>query len=320
MWTLLTALLLALALLAGCGGAAKETQPTTAQPAPQVASDANKAQQPKVTTYPVTVKDASGRDVTIPAEPKRIVSVAPGNTELVFALGKGGTLVGRSDFDDYPAEAQKVPSIGGWMPPNFEKIVAAKPDLVLVIGGSEPDRDKLINDYKLNVFVVQPDTFDQIYAQVTALGVALNAQDAAEKLVADMQKGVKAVADKAATATSKPKVYYEVWDEPLMTAGTGTFVNDVITLAGGVNIAADVKGWPEYSAEKVTAANPDVIIASSADDLAKIKVRKGWESLNALKTSKVVAISDANLLVRPGPRLVQGLQWMAQQLHPELFK
>jgi iron complex transport system substrate-binding protein len=317
-WILLTALVLTLSLLAGCGSSpAQETKP--AQPT-QPAAEQAKVPQPKQTTYPITVKDAAGRDVTLTAEPKRILSVAPANTELVFALGKGASLVGRSDFDDYPAEVKNIPAIGGFMPPNYEKIVGATPDLVLVIGGSDNERNKLTQDYKLNVFVVQPDTFDQLYTQIKTLGIALNAQDAAEKVVADMQKAVKEVTDKVAAATAKPKVYYETWDDPLSTAGAGTFINDVITLAGGANIAADVKGWAQYSVEKVAAANPDFIVANNKDLEAKIKARKGWEAFKAIKESKVIAIPDENLIVRPGPRLVQGLQWMAKTLHPELFK
>jgi iron complex transport system substrate-binding protein len=319
-WIALTTATLVASVVAGCGGAKATTQQPT-QPASATAASTEPAKaQPKQTTYPITVKDAAGRDVTLASEPKRIVSVAPANTELVFALGKGANLVGRGDFDDYPAEAKNVPSIGGWMPPNYEKIVAAKPDLLLLIGGSENERNKLINDYKLNVFVLDPKNFDELYAGIKTLGVVLNAQEAAEKTVADMQATVKEVTDKVAKAQSKPKVYYEVWDEPLMTAGSGTFINDLITMAGGTNIGADVLGWANYSAEKVAAGNPDIIVASSKDDLDKVKARKGWESFKAVKENKVVTIDDPNLITIPGPRLVQGLQWFAKTIHPELFK
>jgi iron complex transport system substrate-binding protein len=168
--------------------------------------------------------------------------------------------------------------------------------------------------------VLDPKNFDELYAGIKTLGVVLNAQEAAEKTVADMQATVKEVTDKVAKAQSKPKVYYEVWDEPLMTAGSGTFINDLITMAGGTNIGADVQGWANYSAEKVAAGNPDIIVASSKADLDKVKARKGWESFKAVKENKVVMIDDANLISRPGPRLVQGLKWFAQTIHPELFK
>lgn len=311
------ALLLMLSVVAGCGGAApKETTPTQLAAGQKPAETA----KGKQTTYPVTVKDDLGREVTIPAEPKRIVSVAPSNTELLFALGKGGALVGRSDFDDYPAEVANVPSIGGWMPPNYEKIIAAKPDLMLLVGGSDEARKKLIDEYKLNVFVLDAQTFEQAYDGIKRLGVAVNAQDAADKLVAEMQAAVKEVTDKVAKATSKPKVYYEVWDEPLMTVGAGTYIDDMIRIAGGVNVSADAKGWANINAEVIAKANPDIIIASSADIEAKIKARKTWAEFKAVKDGKVVVVADANHVSRPGPRLVLGLQWFARTIHPELFK
>lgn len=315
-----TALLLSLvvvaAALAGCGGA---KQPTTQEPAPasNPAKGADSAQQ---TTYPITLKDAAGRDITIPAEPKRIISVAPSNTELLFALGKGSSLVGRSDFCDYPAEAKQITSIGGFAPPNYEKILSLKPDLVLLIGGSVEARTKLTEEYKLNTFVVDPQNFEELYKSIQTLGKLVNAQPQAEKLVTAMQAATKAVADKAAKATTKPVVFYQVWDDPLMTTGPSTFMDDMIRLAGGTNAAGGVKDrWANFSQEQFVAANPEIIITANPDAATKAKARQGWESIKAVKAGKVFGAPDENLLVRPGPRLVEGLKWMAQQVHPELF-
>lgn len=317
-WTACMSILLVAALAAGCSGK-PATEPTQAQP-PAEQKTETKAPQPKQTTYPVTLTDGAGRQVTIPAEPKRVVSIAPSNTELVFALGKGAVLAGRGDFDDYPPQVKDVPSIGGIMPPSYEKIVAAKPDLLLFISGSEEVRKKLTDEYKINVLVVDAKNLDEVYASIRMLGIALNAQDAAEQVVGDMQKTVKEVTDKVAKATTKPKVYFETWDDPLSTAGDGTFINDLIKMAGGENIAADVKGWAPYSAEQVAAKNPDFIIGSTEGTDAKVKARKGWESFKAVKDGKVLVVPDQNLVVRPGPRLAEGLKWLAQTLHPELFK
>lgn len=310
---LLLSLFLIAGVVAGCGGAAS-TPTTPAAPAK------TEPAAPQGTTYPLTIKDSAGRDVTIAAEPKRVISVAPSNTELVFALGKQSVLVGRSEFDDYPADVTKIPSIGGYFPPNYEKIVAAQPDLVLVIGGSEEARNKLTNDYKLNVFVVDPQNFSQLYDTIKNLGLILNAQPAAEKVVADMQNSVKEVTDKVAKATTKPKVFYQTWDDPLMTAGTGTFINDLITMAGGENAGAAIQGWGNFSPEQLAAANPDFYVTGSKETAAKVKDRKGVESLKAVKDGKIFGLDDENIVVRPGPRLVQGLKWFAQMIHPELFK
>ncbi|HYG59965.1 MAG TPA: helical backbone metal receptor, partial [Symbiobacteriaceae bacterium] len=184
-WLTLLSLMLVLSVLAGCATPAQETK--KAEPAPAEPAKA----EAKVTRYPLTLKDALGREVTIREEPKRILSAAPSNTELVYALGKGGALVGRTDFCDFPAEAASVPSIGGFYPPNYEMIVATKPDLVLMIQGTDEAREKLANEYGLTVFVVSPQNFEQVYSSIQTLGTVLNAQEAADKLVADMQKQVR---------------------------------------------------------------------------------------------------------------------------------
>lgn len=323
---LLLGLVMLLSLLAGCGGAKPSTAPATSAPAqqstatPAPAPAKAPAKAPKSTAYPLTIKDDAGRTVTIPAEPKRIISVAPANTELLFALGKGGSLVGRSDFCDYPAEVKSIESIGGFFPPNYEKIVSLKPDLLLLVGGSVDDRDRLANEYKLNVYVVQPETFETLYDGVARLGQVVNAQPQAEKLIADMKKAVKEVSDKTEKVTTKPKVFYEVWNDPLMTAGSSTFIDDLIRLSGGTNVGAAVKGWSNFSLEQLAAANPDVIFIGGVDGPKKLKERQAWQGFAAVKQDRVYAVEDANILSRPGPRLVLGLKWMAAKLHPDLFK
>jgi iron complex transport system substrate-binding protein len=321
-WAFAISLFLIAAMVAGCGGSA--TQAPAAQSAPaapktEAKAPETKPAEPKQTSYPVTLKDGAGRNVTIPAEPKRVISVAPSNTELVFALNKQSILVGRSQFDDYPADVQQIESIGGFAPPNYEQIVGMKPDLILAIGGSKDAVDKLTNDYKLNVYVLNPQNFDGLYAGIKDLGVVLNAQEQAGKVVADMQQSVKEITDKVAQAKSKPKVFYEVWNDPLMTTGDGTFINDLIKLAGGENVGAAVKGWSNFSLEQLAAANPDIYFTSVKEEAPKVKERKGFENIKAVKESKVLAVVDENLIVRPGPRLVLGLKWFAETLHPELF-
>jgi iron complex transport system substrate-binding protein len=305
---LIPALVLALTACTGARDAAPQTTSSK--------TEANPAA--KATQYPLTVTDDAGRTVTIQAEPKRVVSVAPSNTELLFALGKGDVLVGRSDFDDYPPEVSKIPSIGGFYPPNYEAIVAAKPDLLLMIGGSVPEREKLTNEYKLNVLVLDPKTFDDLYKDIDLLGKVLNSQEQAAKLVAQMKADVKKIADKAAAAKEKPTVFYEVWHDPLMTAGTKTFINDLINLAGGINLGADVEGWTNYSLEKVQAKDPQIYITSK-EAAASVGQRSGFGGLKAVKEGKVFGVPDPNIVVRPGPRLIQGLEWFAKTLHPEIF-
>jgi iron complex transport system substrate-binding protein len=306
------ALLVMAVLVAGCGGSGQETKPGNAGSKVENQSE-NKAPG-KQTAYPLTLKDDAGRDVTIKEEPKRVISVAPSNTELIFALGKQAVLVGRSDFDDYPPEVKQIESIGGFFPPNYEKIVSLKPDLMLLVGGSDEVREKLEKEYKITTFVLQPKNFDELFADIAKLGQVLNAQAQAEKLVSDMKAAMKAVTDQTASLSVKPKVFYALPDEKeLWTTGSGTFVDEVIRLAGGLNAAGSNQGWFSFSFEQLVAANPDVIVVGSEQAAAKIKGLKQLEGLKAVKESKVVVI-DQNLIERPGPRLVQGLKAMAVAL------
>lgn len=323
-FALLLSVVMAMGVLAGCGGKPSATDTKTERDPSAATSAATPAANPKQTSYPVTVKDSEGREVTLQAEPKRIVSVAPANTELVFALGKGSSIVAHSQWDDYPAEAKNIKEIVDWFQLDLEKLVALKPDLILVVGGSPEIRKRLVDQYKLTLFSVQPATFEDIYTVTGSLGVALNAQEQAQTVIAEMKKTVAEVSEKVARATSRPKVYLEAsYDKDkgqIFTTGTGTFQDTLIAMAGGVNAAAEVKGgWVEYSLEKLAAADPDLIITSHVE-VSTVKARTGWNNFKAVRENKVFGIEDGNLLVRPGPRLVLGLKWMAQTIHPELFK
>ena len=315
---------LVLLLVTACGGAAPaQTSPAPAPtPAPAPAAPA-----PKHTTYPLTVKDSADREVTLQAAPQRILSLAPSNTEIIWALGKGSWQVGRTDYCDYPPEAKTVESVGGMVDPSVEKMAALKPDLVLMTGGSTSTklRDKLTRDLHMTVYVADPQNFEQVYASIRQLGVVLDAQDAAGNVVADMQAKVKAIADKTGSLSGdkKPKVFYEVWDNPLMTAGPDSFIDDMIRLAGGVNIGAQAsERWAKFSLETLAAGNPDIIISPNQKsvDALKARQRKGWENLKAVKDGSIALVPDQNLVSRPGPRLVQGLAWFARTVHPELFQ
>lgn len=314
---LVLSLIFALTILTGCVSTAPQGDVIPSSPPkeqPTVAAD------PLQTTYPVTVKDATGRAVTIAAEPKRIISVAPANTELIFAIGKGDSLVGRSDFCDFPAAATMIESIGGFFPPNYEKIVSLKPDLILLVGGSDEARDKLTNEFQLTTFVVDPQNIAELYVGLQALGVVVNAQEQAAEVAAQMQAGFKEITDQVAKATTKPKVFYEVWHDPLMTAGAETFIDDLIRMAGGSNVGSVVKGWSTFSLEQLVAANPEVIITGAIDRVDQIKDQANWQSFTAVKEGRISVVEDANIIVRPGPRLVLGLRWLTEQIHPDLLR
>lgn len=293
-------------------------------PAPTLAPNAVPT---KASAFPVTLNDSVGRSVTLASAPQRIVSLAPSTTEIAFALGLGSRVVAVDNFSDYPAETKALPKINA-MPLNFEQVVSFKPDVVLVAGLTNPDDIKKMSDLKLTVLAVGSanTTFDSIASDIAMVGKATGT-DAQAKMLADgMKQKIDAVKAKTATATSKPKVYWELdATDPAKpyTPGPGSFLNDLINLAGGTNIAANAKSpWAQINAEEIIAANPDIIVLSDASygvTPASVKARNGWNAINAVKNDKVFGIDD-NLVSRPGPRIGEGLEAAAKLIHPELFK
>ncbi|MFO7273529.1 MAG: cobalamin-binding protein [Bacillota bacterium] len=325
------------AALAACSGAPAGTsgadgQPTGGQQASQQQTPAGQggaaqsgAGQPAgesgETVYPITLIDGAGREVTLAAEPQRILSLGPSATEAIFALGRGDRLVGRTDWCNFPEEALSVPSVGSLFPPDYERILETEPDLVVMIEGSVDVREKLEQEYGLQVFVYAPATFEQLFDQMVALGQALNAREAAEAIVAEMRAEVAGIEAKTASLTDRPVVFYVVWPDPLSTAGPGSFIDDMIRIAGGVNAAGDAGSpWPTFSVEQLIAADPDVIVAGSQALAQEILTRPGWESIKAVRNGRVVSVPNEDIVVRPGPRLSEGLRWFAATLHPDLFQ
>ncbi|KEH96763.1 ABC transporter substrate-binding protein [Clostridium massiliodielmoense] len=272
-------------------------------------------------TYPFKIKDSYNREVVINKEPKRIVSIAPNITETIFALGRGNKLVGRTDYCDYPKKVNNITSIGSLTQPNIEKIVELKPDVV--IASTHFKKDVLTKLEKMNIKVVVlygPETFDGVYDTINKVGEVMNAKSEANKLVLDMKKKVDSITDKVKNK-NKPKVYYVVSYGKMgdFTSGGDTFIGNMIEMAGGNNVASDVKGW-KYSIEKLVEKNPDIIICSKYFDAKKgIQQTQGYKDLKAVKDGKLVEI-DNNLLDRQGPRVVDGLEELSKIIHPEAFK
>lgn len=271
--------------------------------------------------YPLKVVDSYNRTVTIEKEPKRIITVAPNITEAIFALGKGENLVGRSDYDDYPSEAMKVPSVGKITQPSIEKIVELKPDVVIASTHFSKDVVKKLEDLNIKVVVLYgEENFSGVYDTITKLGQVVNANKKAESIILDMKKKVTDVEAKVKNAP-KPTVYYvqgfgKTGD---FTAGKDTFMGNMLEMAGGKNAADDVKGW-EYSVEKLVEKDPDLLICPKSYDSKKgIEATNGYKDLTAVKTGKLLEIDD-NIVVRQGPRLADGLEALAKLIHPELFK
>jgi iron complex transport system substrate-binding protein len=269
---------------------------------------------------PITVTDDAETEVTLNAPAEKVVSVAPANTEIAFALGAGDKVVGVTTFCDYPEEAEAIEKIGDFSNPSLEKIVALEPDLVLVTSGVQERFRQKLAALGVATYSVDPTNLDELYADLEDLGDLMGVRADADVLVADMKEQVAAVEEKVAGAET-PRVFFEIYGEPLMTAGAGTIIDELVTTAGGVNMgAAAGDAYPEYSVETLIEEDPQVYVAGkgSMSDPAAIGDRPGYDQLTAVRDGAVYIIDD-NLVTRPGPRLVVGLQQLAQMIHPELF-
>jgi iron complex transport system substrate-binding protein len=295
----------------------------TTETAAQPTAEASAAQ----TAYPLTVTDALGRSVTIDAQPERIVSLAPSNTEILFEIGADEQVVGVTEFCDYPTEATQREQVGGFSAKTIsvEKIVALKPDLVLSADESQQPVIDALAQLQIPVVAFKATSFEDVYANITLIGQITGQEAGANETVTYMQQRVAAVTDKIAAVpqSERPSVFWEVWDEPLMTAGPKTFIGQMIDLAGGENLFTDVtEEYPQISAEAVAQRNPDIILGPDdhADKLTteEISQRPGWATTGAVQENRI-AIIDGDIVSRPGPRLAEGLEQVAAALHPEVF-
>jgi iron complex transport system substrate-binding protein len=320
LWGLLALLIVA---LVGCAGA------QSPEPTEPVATETPEPTEPVATETPesVSMVDDAGRTVEIAETPQRLVSLAPSKTEILFALGLGDKVVGVTDFCDYPEEAQAIEKVGG-MEHNLEKIVALDPDLVLAIGGSPAQVEKAteMEGLGLTVLVLEPGDIESIMTDIELMGKATGAEKEASQLAAQMGKRFDEITAKAKGAESKPKVFFELdATDPSKpyTPGPGSFIDALITLVGGSNIAASAEmQWAQLSTEEIIAQDPEVIVLGDANygvTVEMVKERPGWSVIAAVKNGNIHPIDDI-LISRPGPRIIDGLEALARIIHPELFE
>ena len=269
--------------------------------------------------YPITVVDFANRTVTIEKPPERVVTLAPSITEDLYYLGLFERVVGVTNYDDFPKGVANLTRIGGYGKyANLEKIAALKPDLILADSYSLsilPSLEKIAP-----VVIVDPHSLNDIPKALELLGKVFNAEDSAKEVVTEFNEKIKAVSS-AVKGAPKPKVFYVVWNNPLMTAGGGTFISDVINLAGGENIFNDTSGWPQVSFEQVLERNPDVIILTPHCGMTVQDVYKGpLANTKAARDGKVYMIENEDDLIHPSPRVILGLEEVAKLLHPDAFR
>jgi cobalamin transport system substrate-binding protein len=264
---------------------------------------------------------------TAPAPPRRVISLAPSLTEIVFALGAGDRLVGVTRYCDVPQAAKALPRIGGMEDGSidFERVLHLRPDLVLAIGEDQETAVATLKRLGARVEVVTSQTVDDTCGAVTRVGALLGREEAARSLRAELERRVARVraAVAALPAGHRPRVFYEVWDHPLMTGTRRSLAGQLIELAGGENIFADLSGrYVEVSPEAVLARNPQVILAPDHHALAvaleNLARRPGFARVDAVRNGRI-RLFDGNLISRPGPRIAFALEQVARALHPDLF-
>ena len=267
--------------------------------------------------------DQLGRQVSLPDNPVRVVSLAPSITEIVFALGQEDRLIGVTRFSDFPEAAKKLPKVGSFVHLDLEKIVSLKPDLCIAIKGGNPRA--MINrleSLNIPVYAVNPRNLQTVMKTITEIGSFLNAGEKANSIVQDMQSRIQRVKTKIANVTYRPRVFFQIGIAPIVSVGTDTFTNELIELAGGKNLSKGPIPYPRFSKEQVLSLSPEVFIITSMSRNSIFERVKNewskWPSLPAVR-NKRIHLEDSNLFDRPTPRLVYGLENLARRIHPELF-
>jgi iron complex transport system substrate-binding protein len=291
-----------IALLVGCG---------KTQPAPTATSVAS-----------ITVVDDIGNTVTLNTEPQRIISLAPANTEILYALGLGDRVVGVTEYCNYPPEAMEKPKVGGFSDVDLEQVVGLEPDLVLATSLHTAEVVPALQERGIQVFVADPQTVPEVLKTIRAIGHITSKDQAAEALTSQMQERINAVQETIKDAP-RFRVFWELGPE-LYTAGPGSFLNDLIVLAGGENIAADADNpWPQLSLEAIVIKDPEIVVLADhnyGETVETVTQRPGWGNITAVREGRIVELTNDDIVSRPGPRIVEGLEFLARAFHPDLFR
>jgi iron complex transport system substrate-binding protein len=286
----------------------------TTTPEPEVSESLAEA-----TKYPVTITDSEGTEVTFDSEPMKVVSMAPNITETIYQLGLESKLVGRTDYCDYPKEVLDIASVGTLTTPDIEKIISLEPDVVIASTHFSEESNKKLTDLEVKVVVLYAEKdVEGVYSIIETMGTIFNVNEAAATAVKDMQASI-AETKTLIEGRDKPSVYYVVGfgEYGDYTAGGDTFIGQMISQAGGNNIAQDVSGW-SYTLESLVEADPDIIIISE-NMKSDFEAAENYKDLTAVKNGRVYGI-DNNIIERQGYRNAEGLRILAEIMHPEAFK
>lgn len=326
--SLLMLLVLALFSLAACSSDQEDpVEPASEAVEDEIASE--EVEEVEVVeeevVYPVEIEDNLGNKISIEEEPTKIVSLNPSSTEMLFALGLGDKVVGVSSNCNYPEEATTKEIVGNYEGTNLERIIELDPDLVIIYGVGSEDDIARIKEADINILSFMGESIDEVIENIKILGEATGKSKTAEKLTSDMLEKKDQILEMV-KGQEEVKVFYEIWHDPLMGAGKGSFMDELITLSGGKNIADDADGaYPQYDLEQLIERDTDVYLTSqSMSDITveAIKERPGYDSLTAIKNDRVHLFTgtEADMVSRPGPRIVDAFELVAKAIYPEAFK
>lgn len=270
-----------------------------------------------------TVTDELARQVQLPEQIERIVSLAPSITESVFAIDQGHRLVGVTQYSNYPAQARDLPIVGSYINLNVEKIVELQPDLCLATKDGNPySAIRQLERAGIPVYALDPRDLPAIMETIQDLGRVLGAEEKARQVAGVMQQKIQEIKEVVGQAESRPRVFYQIGVSPIVSAGKDTFAHELITLAGGENVAAKANQYPRYSREDVLVFNPDVILINTMgkEEIMVQEEKEKWQKfhqIRAVKNGRIHALNP-DLFNRPTPKLTRALAILVQLFHPQL--
>jgi iron complex transport system substrate-binding protein len=269
-----------------------------------------------------TLTDQAGRTIVVPQSPVRVISLAPNITQIIYDLGCEDRLRGVTTYSDYPAAAKALPRVGDYVRLDLEKIVSLKPDLCIAIKDGNPKETVMrLESLGIPVYAVNPRSLDTIISSVLSIGELLNASERAGQLVDIMQTRIHRVEQRAATASARPRVFFQIGISPIVSAGSDTFIHELIEKAGGVNLAGNRTSYPRFSFEEIVVLSPDIIIMTTMERenaFDDVKARwQQWPDVPAVKNNRIFIV-DSDIFDRPTPRLIDALEKLARMIHPEL--
>lgn len=269
----------------------------------------------------IKVEDDEGNILSLKKPATKIISLAPSHTEILFSLGLDEEIKGVTTYCDYPKQAQSKDKIGTFMDLNLEKIISLDPELVIGVDNLDDEVKDLLEDSDIQVLTLSPNNIEETYEAIKKISMATGREDEAEKLINDLELNKDEILRKVKN-TEKKDVFFEIADNPLIAAGAGSFINELISLSNANNIAEKAEGqYPEYSVEMLIEENPEVYLVSEGDPEKtedSIKNRPGYESIKAIRQNNIYFL-DANITSRPGPRIIEALELVAKSIHPDMF-